>query len=355
MDKVCLLVHYCYYLEERLIFWYSFYGFIALGADTIKYSVQSCFLGRIYVCMDRADDTFFTQSMRGYRLAIFTQLRQVIESMHQPEQVFQWLGSVIVQSFDVSIVQFWTARKVWSGYPSAQLRAMTAHDPSQPAYLIGEKVAVTVEEIARRQPDSFSQPVERLFPQYLASLLKRYGLNYCTCCLANRNVRFPPGQQTLPHASASTELTFLALLFQSYYPHQDLISTMSIILEQAIVVAESRGLLIPGTADPASLSLSQRVSSDGPPTALHGLVPRKKQDARLLLSSNPFATPVVISDKQAHRLYEAIDGHKTVADLCRNTGMTIQEAYEAIQKLLSLQYIDVFTSEGGPADIGQLI
>ena len=64
---------------------------------------------------------------------------------------------------------------------------------------------------------------------------------------------------------------------------------------------------------------------------------------------------MVISDKQAHRLYEAIDGHKTVTDLCRNTGMTIQEVHEAIQTLLSLQYIEIYTSEGWPADMDQLI
>jgi hypothetical protein len=305
--------------------------------------------------MAKSDDTFFPQNMRGYRLTIFSQLRQVIEAMHQPEQMFQWLGSVIAQSFEVSIVQFWTCEKVWSGQPSAQLRAMAYRDPSQPVHMIGEKVAVTVEEISKRSRNSFTQPVERLFPHYLASLLKRYGLNYCTCCLANRNVRFPPGHRTLPHEKALTELTFLTLLFQSYHPHQDLISTMSIILEQAIVVAESRGLLISSTANLESISLPQETRSQGPPSTLFGLVPRKKQDARLLLSSNPFASPVVISDKQAHRLYEAIDGHKTVTDLCRNTGMTIQEVHEAIQTLLSLQYIEIYTSEGWPADMDQLI
>ena len=132
---------------------------------------------------------------------------------------------------------------------------------------------------------------------------------------------------------------------------------MSIILEQAIVVAESRGLLIPSTADLESLSLPQETPLGrdksgpyGPPPALYDFVPRKKQDARLLLSSNPFGSPVVISDKQALRLYEAIDGHKSVTDLCRNTGMSIQEVYEAIQTLLSLQYIEIYTSEGWPVD-----
>ena len=129
---------------------------------------------------------------------------------------------------------------------------------------------------------------------------------------------------------------------------------MSIILEQAIVVAESHGLLIPAAVSPDGLSPPQEAISQAPLSVLSGLVPRKKQDARLLLSSNPFARPVVISDKQALRLYEAIDSHKTVAELCRNTKMTIQEAQAALQILLSLQYIEIYTSEGGPADTDAL-
>jgi hypothetical protein len=302
----------------------------------------------------RADDTLFPQSIRGYRLTIFTQLRQVIETMHQPEQMFQWLGSVITQSFDVSIVQFWTCESNWSTQPSARLRAMAYQDPSQPVQLIGEKVALIVEHICRGQHISFFQPVEQMFPHYLASLLKRYGLSYGAYCLADKNVRFPPAGYALSQESTSTGQIFLALLLLRYYPPQDLISTMSIILEQAIVVAESHGLLIPAAVSPDGLSPPQQATSQAPPALLPGLVPRKKQDARLLLSSNPFASPVVISDKQALRLYEAIDSHKTVAELCRNTKMTIQEAQAALQTLLSLQYIEIFTSEGGPADIDDL-
>lgn len=302
----------------------------------------------------RADNTLFPQNIRGYRLTIFTHLRQVIETMHQPEQMFQWLGSVITQSFDVSIVQFWTCESNWSTQPSARLRAMAYQDPSQPVHLIGEKVALTIEHICRGQYISFFQPVEQMFPHYLASLLKRYGLSYGAYCLADKNVRFPQAEYVLSQERALAGQIFLALLLLRYFPPQDLISTMSIILEQAIVVAESHGLLIPAAASPDGLSPPQEAISQAPPLVLSGLVPRKKQDARLLLSSNPFANPVVISDKQALRLYEAIDNHKTVAELCRNTKMTIQEAQSALQILLSLQYISINTPEGEPADIDGL-
>ncbi len=45
--------------------------------------------------MERADDTFSSQRTRGYRLTIFKQLQQAVEAMHRPEEMFQWLASVM--------------------------------------------------------------------------------------------------------------------------------------------------------------------------------------------------------------------------------------------------------------------
>ncbi len=299
--------------------------------------------------MARADDTFFPQNIRAYRLSILAQLRQVIENMHSPEQMFQWLGSVVTQSFDVSIAQFWTCENTRSAQSSTQLRAMAYRDPSQPVHMISEKVASTVEQIARGARNPFAQPVEQVFPQYLASLLKRYGLHFCVCCFNGRNVRMLPGQQT-PASSASAEQIVLSMLFLTHYPHRELVSTMSIILEQAIVVAEGQGLFSTNAVNPGSETPTQESISSGTLPVLAGLIPRKKQDARLMLSSNPFASPIVISDRAAQRLYDAIDSHKSVSQLCNDTSMTIQEAYRALQMLLSLQYIELYTPQGSRAD-----
>lgn len=295
--------------------------------------------------MARADDTFSPQNMRGYRLTILTQLRQVIENTHSTEQMFQWLSSVVTQSFDVSIAQFWTCENAWPGSPSAQLRAMAYRDPSQPVHLIGEKVAPAVEQIARGAHTPFVQPVEQVFPSYLASLLKRYGLPFCACCF---NVH--PLARQAPAPGQPAELIFLALLFLAHSPQRELVSTMTIILEQAIAVAEGHGLVLAGASSSDREAPAREAISQGIPPALAGLIPHKKQDARLMLSSNPFASPVAISDKQVQRLYEAVDGHKTFAQLCNDTTMTLQEAYKALRTLLSLHYIDLYTPQGAPVD-----
>ena len=99
--------------------------------------------------MERADDTFSPQRTRGYRLTIFKQLQQAVEAMHRPEEMFQWLASVMAQRFEVPILQLWTCESGWPDQPSAQLRAMACQDFSQPAYMVSEKVAMAVERISK--------------------------------------------------------------------------------------------------------------------------------------------------------------------------------------------------------------
>ncbi len=292
--------------------------------------------------MDRADNFFAPQSTRGYRLTIFTQLKQAIEVMHQPEELFQWLASVIVQRFDVSIVQLWSFENRLPGQPSTQLLAMASQNPAQPLHVINEKVAITVEHISSGQHISYPQPVEQVFSNYVASLLKRYGLSYCAYCVIDRNA--------LPQERASAGFICIALLFLRRNVDQDLISTISVILEQAIVLAENRRIFLPVVANSDLLSLPREALSQEIPPALPGLVPRRKQDGGLMLSSNPFANPVAISDKQALRFYEAIDSRKTVAELCRSIGMNLNEAQLSLQTLLRLQQIEIYTLDGWPVD-----
>ncbi len=304
--------------------------------------------------MESIDDIFYSQSMRGNRLTIVTQLRQAIEAMHYPDEMFQWLASVIMQRFDVPIVQLWTCQNDQQGQPFAQLLTMAYQNGFQKLYVVSEKAATIVERISSGQHIPSSQQVEQMFPQYLALLLKRYGISYCAYCLIDRNVRFAQVGQSLSHERTSARFRCIVLLFLRDYARQELISTIGIILEQAIVIAENHRLLLPVAASSDHLSPPQAGLSQEPPPALSGLIPRRKQNEGLMLSSNPFARPVTISDKEALRLYEAIDSHKTVAELCISTGMTLKEAQMALQMLLSLQHIEIYTLEGWPVDTALL-
>jgi len=300
--------------------------------------------------MDRADNFFAPQSTRGFRLTIFTQLKQTIETMHHPEELFQWLASVIMQRFDASIVQLWSFENRLQGQYSTQLLAMASQNPAQPLHVINEKVAITVGQISRGQHISYSQPVEQVFPGYVASLLKRYGLSYCAYCVVDRTAPSNPTINTYSQQSASAGFICTSLLFFRQNVDQDLISTISVMLEQAFVIAENRHLFLPEAANSQFLSPDREIMTAEIPPALPDLIPRRKQDEGLMLSSNPFANPVATSDKQALRFYEAIDSRKTVAELCRSTGMNLIEAQQCLQALLRLQQIDIYTLDGWPVD-----
>lgn len=300
--------------------------------------------------MGREDNFFAQQSTKGFRLTIFTQLKRAIETMHQPEKLFQWLASMIMQRFDVPIVQLWSFENRLPGQPSTQLLSMASQYPPQPLHVINEKVAITVGQISGGQRISYPQPVEQLFPNYVASLLKRYGLSYCAYCVIDRNAPSISSGNAYLQQSASAGFICTALLFLRQNGDQDLISTISVMLEQAFIIAENRHLFLPAVANSSFSPPSQGVIAQEIPPALPDLIPRRKQDGGLMLSSNPFANPVAITNKQALRFYEAIDSRKTVAELCRSIGMNLKEAQQCLQTLLRSQQIDIYTLDGWRVD-----
>ena len=301
--------------------------------------------------MDRADNFYIPQNTRGYRLTIFTQLKQAIETMNQPDELFQWLTSVIIQRFDVSIVQLWSFENGMPGFPpSTQLLSMASQNPSQPLNTVNKKVAMTVGQISIAQHVSYAQPVEQLFPVYVASLLKRYGLGYCAYCVVDRNRPSNLNINLYQQQASMAGFTCTALLFLRQNVDQDLVSTINVMLEQALVIAENCHLFVPVSAGSNYIPPVQETFSPDIPPALPDLVPRRKQDGGLMLSSNPFAHPTGISDKQAQRLYDAIDGRRSVAELCRITGINLAEAQHSLQALMRAQQIDLYTLDGWSVD-----
>jgi hypothetical protein len=304
--------------------------------------------------MGWGDDITTPQHLRGYRLAVFAQLRQAIETMHSPEEMFRWLSSMIMQRFDVPIVQIWTCDNGWVDQPSARLRAMASQNPSQPLQVLSEKAAEAVERISKGQRITSPVLVERIFPPYLASLLKRYGLGMCLYCVESKNVSLPAEGNASWQGTTTTGLTFVVLLLLQQYPQQDLAAAVTIILEQALAIAENRRLLLPVTASADPITAPHQALAQGTPPALPGLIVKKKQNAGFMLSSNPFSSSIAITDKQALRLFEAIDGRTPVAELAALTGMTLQEAQMALRTLLGLQCVEIYTLEGWPVDASLL-
>src|SRR6266566_2171987 len=115
--------------------------------------------------MERADDTFSSQRTRGYRLTIFKQLQQAVEAMHRPEEMFQWLASVMAQRFDVPIFQLWTRESAWPGQPSAQKVDLARHSRvSKAERLVHRSVAPS------QRPAIETSPQDDAWPRPLAAI-----------------------------------------------------------------------------------------------------------------------------------------------------------------------------------------
>ena len=83
-------------------------------------------------------------------------------------------------------------------------------------------------------------------------------------------------------------------------------------------------------------------SREEPSLTLNKLIPHRSEDANLMSSSNPLSRSVVISDKQARRLYAAIDGQKNVEELCMVILLDVKHAHKVLQLLLDQQLIHLY-------------
>jgi hypothetical protein len=134
-------------------------------------------------------------------------------------------------------------------------------------------------------------------------------------------------QQTAQHRPITMALMLL-LFFQIPCSHLPVISG---IVEQIVPIARNYGLLF--LAPQGAPSPVQQPAKQQQPIKLNlaELVPKQVEDP----SDNPLGNTVFISDKQARRVYEAIDGRRNISQLCTRTRLSEQDVHLALQKLLA--------------------
>lgn len=81
-------------------------------------------------------------------------------------------------------------------------------------------------------------------------------------------------------------------------------------------------------------------------TRLSELLPRRVSNQGAMRTNSPFARTPAIGDEQAHRLYTAIDGRKTLAELASVTGLESKAITRATRVLLKENCIQIYDSAG---------
>jgi hypothetical protein len=347
---------------------------------------------------DRTSNPSSFRDIGKEQMELAAQLMQVVAGVHHIDELFQWVAGAFVQHFNIQLVQFWSNQINPQGQLAPQLRTIAHRDPSLPEQVATSvQMASLVQYIMNSRRSYRAQAVESLFPSFQTILLKRYGLFYCGACFASKNVYLPPVERMFAYDQLPTPLTMVALFFVRQISQVELLAAVNMSLEQALTLAESSGLLtnmgyngnmqmpgytpnmqtplppqspmsgytpnmqtpltpMPGytpnmqTMQPMQPMQPTPLPPQNPPpevvVPLEQLIPHRKQDADLMLSSNPFASKAVIADKRARRVHGAIDGHTNIAGLCATTGMPMKEVHIALQVLLNQQYIEIYEPGG---------
>jgi hypothetical protein len=76
------------------------------------------------------------------------------------------------------------------------------------------------------------------------------------------------------------------------------------------------------------------------------IIPRHPQNIEHYQAHNPMNNASIIADKNARRLFAAIDGRKSMVQLATGLKMEPQTAIDALHYLLQHKRIQIYTSEG---------
>ncbi len=337
--------------------------------------------------------------------ALLSQLFQVAISMHYIDELFQWLAYAFVHRLNIQLLLFWTNHIDQAGQLTAQLRTTARQDPSLPEQIVvNDQMQRVAQRFMSERLTYQPQSVDTLFSHYQMTLLKRYGLYYWGACFTSRNALLPPRAAVFSQGEMPAFFSMTTMFFLRHNPQLGLIPVINTILDEAMSLAEKRGLLLPATQatgytlpypsptlppsaqsqpflqaqTPPIQSLPQMTPAPPPftqgplperggpsmqempsarraPITLAQLIPCRKQDADLLLSSNPFASPAAISDKKARRLHGAIDGQLSVEELCAVTGFTMQEVSVALRILWDQHRIEMQEPGGKPVNLSHFL
>ena len=338
---------------------------------------------------DASNDNAATELSRQ-QMSVVTQLVRAVSSMRTIDELLQWLAYAIARGFNISVTQCWLNAINPMGQRTVQLRAMHQNALLQEQIVVNEQVVFLAQQVINEQRNFQTQLVTNLFPSYQAILLRRHNLNYCAGCFLNTNTYLPVN--TFQQERFPVVLVLAMLLFTQQSPDFELVPTVGSILNQAIGLAVNQRLVLPITlpempsfAPPTPLpptpSYMTPPITSGPPISsmpplrsaapmsstspvsptplplrqevlppFTELIPRRKQDANVLLTSNPFASAPAIRDKQARRLHAAIDGRSNVAMLSNITGMAPGDVSIALKKLLLENRIELYASNGQLVD-----
>ncbi len=288
------------------------------------------------------NDRFQVQG-ENLQQTVLTQLSQAVTTMQHIDEVFLWLVQAIVIYFGAQVAQIWTIQTTTTGQRFPQLRSMMCQDRSLPQNLIVNKqVAALAGHMLSERRNAQLHPVEASFTQYLALLLKRYGLSYCAGSFVGGDTLLPPPRVSSSEQKIATPLAVVLLLFFQHMPHQNVLPAAEEILAQAFPIASSHGLLLSASAAgaPSYAEPVPRVQPSLP--ALSELIAHRIEDPM----SNPLSAALALPEERTRHVYAAINDRRNLAELSRLTNLDLSDVFQIVQKLAAMHRVQVYEPTG---------
>jgi DNA-binding response OmpR family regulator len=164
----------------------------------------------------------------------------------------------------------------------------------------------------------------------------------------------------MPGISGYAICRYLRQRFQQQMPYIILISTKDTPLDRYYGLLQGADSYLPkpfteeallqavweGIPTSVRRAVSPVLSSTPPRPALWELIPRRIPNTETMRSSSPFARSTVTEDERARRLYMAIDGRKTVAELAAINDLKTKDVSHVLRILLQEHSIELYDSAG---------
>jgi hypothetical protein len=301
--------------------------------------------------------TSMCKIMGNHQLVIITRLLEVVETLQTMDELFAWLADMMMQRMDVQVVQFWAMQNYSSGRVGYELRTAAQKNPSLPRHIVlNQPLADTVERLLKKRQSVVPQLVNTLFSPYLGNLLMRYNLNYWAGHFMGSSILLAPAHNDFSCEKVATPLTLAVTIFSQHTPSARLLPTISHILDHALAIAKSHGLLAISPHVPRGVALKSRRYTENHPLRTE-FIPCRTQTIIATKRNTLTGSEALIQDKNARRLYLEIDEQKNIGELAYTTQLNIQEFYAALCLLLAQKRIQLFEVKGYPGQrlIGSFI
>jgi hypothetical protein len=290
-------------------------------------------------------------TMGNHQLVIVSQLLRTITSIQHLDELLSWLGHIFVQRLELEVVQFWTQRVYASGQTTLELHTTVCRNSAlSRQVVINAQIAEVVERILNERHGVQPQPSDSIFSPQAAHLLTRNKLNYWASYYLDSSARLPPLNGLTATETSPTPLHMLITIFNNHLPGPRLLPTLGNIMEQAITHAYNHNLLYPPGQPPKQLSPSLTTPAVIRTTyTLMDLIPQKslQEGSKPDHSTDPAR---LIQNRQARRLYLAVDGRHNLTDLSLITQLNSNALATALRLLLTEGHIQLRDPNGRTVD-----